>query len=447
MKKTLQVLALFLFTSSFAAAAAEETKCIVGATVMDGTGRPPIKDAAIVIVGARIREVGPRSSVALPPDAQCIDATGRFVIPGLADMHNHLFPGTVEFERPELKNNLRKLLGWGVTLTLDPNLDLRSMSELKAASAEPESPYPHFFGVGQPIMAKRRAFGGTMGVETGDEAREAVRSLKAGKVDLVKVGYDDMSWLLKIASPVLKKEAMAAAVEEAHQQGLKVYFHAPLLNYAKEALAAGADGLLHGIISDPVDDEFIERMKKNKAVYISTLALYEAAADPAGFARRQSEWDEQGLVDPEVFDSLIDSKSIRFGPSNAEIDGSYIKSRLPIARENLKRVFESGIAVVTGTDTGIPGVLLGLSSHSELILHVEAGLTPREALRAATIDAARMMGVEKDLGTVEPGKLADFLILDADPLENIRHTLLIHRVVKGGVIHDPDELREAEEQK
>src|SRR5262249_27646001 len=107
----------------------------------------------------------------------------------------------------------------------------------------------------------------------------------------------------------------------------------------------------------------------------------------------------------------------------------------------LKKLFDAGVPVVTGTDTGVPGVLLGVSSQMELVLHVEAGLQPADAIRAATLEAQRMLGREKESGSVEAGKQADFLILDADPLADIRNVRKIHRVVKGGVVHDPSRLR------
>jgi imidazolonepropionase-like amidohydrolase len=106
----------------------------------------------------------------------------------------------------------------------------------------------------------------------------------------------------------------------------------------------------------------------------------------------------------------------------------------------LKTVGDAGIPIAIGTDTGFPGVILGVSSLMEVVLHVEAGLTPQAALRAATSTAAAMIGREKDLGTVEPGKLADLVVLDADPLADVRNIRKIHRVVKGGVIYDPAQL-------
>ena len=109
-------------------------------------------------------------------------------------------------------------------------------------------------------------------------------------------------------------------------------------------------------------------------------------------------------------------------------------------RNNLRKVADAGLLVVAGTDTRVAGVLIGISSQMELVLLVEAGLTPAETLRAATINAARMLGRDTEQGTVEAGKLADLVVLDADPLLDIRNVTRLHRVIKDGVISDPAEL-------
>jgi imidazolonepropionase-like amidohydrolase len=221
-----------------------------------------------------------------------------------------------------------------------------------------------------------------------------------------------------------------------------VYVHAPILKYAKEVLRAGADGLVHGIISDPVDDEFIALMKKNGAVYVSTLALFEACADLAAWTRRLAAYDERGLIAKEVYETLLSPATARQWEA-INSNSSYTKERLPVLRANLKKLLDAGVPIVTGTDTGFPGVLLGVSSQIEMKLHVEAGLKPQDAILAATINAARMVGREKEMGSIEPGKLADMLVLDHDSLADIGNLRHIYRVIKGGVAHDPAQLLRA----
>jgi len=266
-----------------------------------------------------------------------------------------------------------------------------------------------------------------------------VQQLSEVGVDAIKLIYDDMSVYVERPMPMMKPEILAAIIEVAHEHGLKAFVHALLLENAKVALRAGADGVVHGIVDAPVDDEFLDLMKENEAVYISTQTLFEAT-DLEALTRRLVELDAAGRVAQSIYDQLLDPAAIerfeRVWPNLV-----FARAQRPITRSNLKVVFEAGIPVVIGTDTGIPGVVLGIATHMELLLHVEAGINPAAVLRAATLNAARMLGRDHDLGTVEEGKLADLLILDADPLEDIRNTLRIHGVVKGGIFYDPAESR------
>lgn len=405
------------------------TLAITGATVIDGTERPPIPDAVIVIEAGRIARVGGREVTAVPADAEIVDARDKFVIPGLSDVHNHLGSGALAPGREDFGRNLGQLLGWGVTHVFVPAIDDAAFAELKGLAAGETAPYPHFFGVGRGI--------GTIGgyrPETADESRGAVAALQAVGVDAVKVGYDDFSWLSRQPLPPLKTEVMAAAIGEAHRRGLKAYVHAPILRFAKEALQAGADGLLHGVVSDPIDDELIALMRTNAAWYVATLSLFEDCADIAGFAGRQAALDERGLAPRGLLETLRSPATVRQWEAMWSNLG-YVRQQLPVSRANLRRALDAGIPVAAGTDTGFPGVVLGVSSQLELALEVEAGMSPQEAIRSATLDAARMFGRDADFGSLEPGKLADLVILDADPLADIRNVRKVRAVVKGGVLH------------
>lgn len=436
-----------LLASHFAVGQAN-VKFITGATVIDGTGRPPIRNAVIRIDGGRITDVGPRSRVKIPPGSLTIDARGKFVIAGLADMHNHLGDGTFSFDEgpPDLKRNLARMLGFGFTTVFHQGIpDLKHFVELKKLAAPDTAAYPRFFGVGVRFAASG-GHGSSFGAytpTTPEDARRNVRELKAANVDGVKVVYDDLSYVTDQPRPMLKSEVVAAIIDEARKQGLKSYIHAPVLKYAKEVLRAGADGLVHGVISEPVDDEFIALMKKNRAVYIATHAIFESVSDLGGWARREAAFDRKGLIPSEVIQHGMNRTTVKQWEARwANL--AVAKAKLPILRANTKRLQEAGVLVVLGSDTASAGsgtgVLLGLASQVELSLMVEAGLTPLEAIQAATINAARMIGRESEMGTVEAGKLADLLILDADPLADIKNVHLIYRVIKGGIEFDPAKL-------
>jgi imidazolonepropionase-like amidohydrolase len=433
------MLSALLLTFPALEAAAQTPTVIVGATVIDGTGRPPIQDAAIVIEGGRIRQVGPRAAITVPAKAETLDARGKFVIPGLADMHHHLLSGSLRFQQ-NLVGNLGRLPAVGITMVFNPSSSEADFARLKAAAATDTSPSARFFGTGPLITVKGDLFGALVGSpvpETPAEAQAVVRRLKIAGVDAIKVQRDDFTWARKQGVPLMPMNVLTALVEEAHQHNLKVFAHAPRLAQAKEALSAGVDGLMHGILDEPIDDAFIALMKKNRAVYVSTQALFEDVADVRAWARRQAPyWDHAGLQPPALYESFTADAGVRQFESMYD-NAAFTKQRLAVSRTNLKKAFDSGIPIVLGTDTGFVGVLFGVSTQIELALLVEAGLPPQEALRAATINAARMIGQEKDLGTVEAGKLADFVILDANPLDDIRNVTRIYRTVKGGVFREP----------
>src|SRR5262245_47693229 len=370
--KRFRVLPAFLLFFIAVAGRAQGVKVITGATVIDGTARAPLKDAVIVIEGNRIRDVGPAPTTAIPQGATIINAQGKFVIPGLADMHNHHLTGGLNFAQQDLKPNLQRLLAWGVTSTFSMSADSASFADLKRAATEDSAPYPRFYGVGPGFATL-----GGYRRNTPAEARDLVRRLKSENVDAIKIAYDDISWATTQNIPVLKPDVMAAIISESHAAGLKAYVHAPILKYAKEALRAGADGLVHGIVSDPVDEEFIALMKKNGAVYIATLSLFEACADIRAWTRRLEAFDQKGTLKA-IWTEWANPASVRQFEAIYN-NTSYVTKRMPIVRANLKQVSQAGISIVAGTDTGFPGVVLGVSSVMEIVLHADAGLSPLAA--------------------------------------------------------------------
>jgi imidazolonepropionase-like amidohydrolase len=412
---------------------AQAPVALVGATAINPAVQPPPSVATILIEGTRITHVGPEARVKVPAGAQVIDARGKFVIPGLFDVHHHLGTGTLGKSDADPTKSLGGLLSWGVTTVFNTGISANLFSSLKLATKAAEAPYARFYSSGR-IFGAKGGWAGDYVPATADEARANVREAKAAGVDAIKLVYDDMSWLTTKQMAVLAPDVMRAIIDEAHAQKLKAYVHAPILRFAKEALRAGADGFVHGIISDPIDAEFVELMRKNGAYYTATVGLYEACGDIASWSRKLQAFDDAGRVPSAAYEALRTPDAVarweKFWTNTA-----YTKERLPVQRANLKRLSDEGIAIVAGTDTGVPGVVLGIASQIELLLHVEAGLSPAEALRSATTTAARMIGVEKDLGSIQPGYQADLVVLDADPLADIRNVRRISRVIKAGRVH------------
>jgi imidazolonepropionase-like amidohydrolase len=407
---------------------------ILGATLIDGTGGPPLENAVIIVANGRITAVGAAQDTPVPAGARIVDAAGKFAIPGLADMHTHLGSGAFVFSGEDYPVNLKRLLAFGVTTAFVPSIPDATFRELKALTANDSGPYPRVLGVGVGF--------GTIGGQlphTGEEARALVRELRSLGVDAVKLAYDDLTWLTTRSALSLSPEVMSAIIDEAHVQGLRVFVHAPLLHHAKEALRAGADGLLHGILSGPVDEEFLSLMAANGAVYVSTFGLFEGVSDIDGWAQRQESFDVNRLTPADVYASLKSPGTVDQWESTWD-NLAYTRTRLPQLRTNLSRVRAAGIPVAIGTDSGIPGVVLGVSLQLEIALHVEAGVPPLEAIGLATLGAARMARLENEIGSIETGKRGDIVLVDADPIADIRNLSTASVVLRGGVPYTPEQL-------
>ena len=436
-------LALLMLAGVTVGVQAPAVTVIIGGTLINPAG-DAVPNTVITLEGSRIRSVvqlarGNASTGS--GTGQIIDATGKFVIPGLADMHNHLEDGGINFQQNRVAN-LGRLLAAGITTVFDPNVPEGDFTKLKAAAAADESQYPRFFGTGPSITIE----GDTLGSQspkpkTPDEARAVVQKLKALNVDAIKTQRDDFGWASTRLNQLMNPDVLQALVDEAHRLGLKVYVHAPQLPRAKEALKAGVDGLLHGIIDEAVDADFIDAMKRNNAIYIPTLGMFEDVADVSAWAMRQAPyWDQLGLQPAGLYQAYTGTGQGAQLFRSMLNNTAFTKQRLPVLRSNLKKVADAGIPIVMGTDTGFFGVLLGVATPLEMELMVDAGLKPADVIRSATINAARMIGRDKEQGTIEAGKVADLLILDANPLDDIKAVRRIYRVVKGGVVHDPARL-------
>jgi imidazolonepropionase-like amidohydrolase len=395
---------------------------LTNGTIIDSSFDPPVFRASIVIEDQRIVFVGDLDHYEIAEDARLIDVAGKFVIPGLIDTHNHLHFG--DSQSPWQPDAVLEFLPeWGVTSVFDTTISIESFRSLKRDQSK--SIRARFFAVGRSFGAKD-GWGGTRTngytPQTEEEAREAVRELASEGVDGIKLVYDDMSVFGMGPWPMLDPSIMAAIIDEAHNQSLKAFVHAPILENAKAALRAGADVLIHGIISDEIDDEFLRLMSENGAYYAPTHILYEQGANQPAMSTRYEALDHRRLIDRSVYRSLWEGRR----------QNSSTGPRLPILRENLRRIIEAGIPVAMGSDTGVPGVLAGIASQMELVLYVESAMTPLEALESATKTASMSIDRDEDIGSLEPGKFADLVVLDADPLIDIRNVSRIWAVMIGG---------------
>ena len=271
---------------------------------------------------------------------------------------------------------------------------------------------------------------------TSHEARTLIRRELERKPDLVKVWFifrsgDDLA---------VGKAIVAATVDEARKGGVRTAVHATELETARAAVEVGADVLVHSVFDKVVDDAFVELLKRRGVVYTPTLFV------PSGYdlvlsGRFTPTPAERRWADPDVLATFEEVKGYPELTARPRRPPSAEAART--AAQNLERLASAGVTIAAGTDAGNIGTLHGPSIFRELRLMADAGLTPAAVLAAATSGGARVMGREKDLGALAPGRLADLLILDRDPLADVGNLEAIHRVVKGGRVYTPEELARA----
>ncbi|MGD2137632.1 MAG: amidohydrolase family protein [Gammaproteobacteria bacterium] len=444
---------VYLAGPAGAAAARQETIAFVGGTLINGTGADPLADAAVVVTGDRIRQVGPAAQLALPAGARTIDVSGKWVIPGLIDAHVHFFQSASLYTRPDIidlrrvrpydrelawlreriPSTLARYIASGVTAVADLAGPVWTFEVRELAGRLPVSPRVAVAGPGlAPTLPAAMTSADPPGVivRTPAEARERVQRLQDYHPDLLKI------WFLYSPDMDLDREMqwVRAAVGRAHAQGLRAAAHATHLELARKMVEAGVDILVHSVDDQPVDRAFIELLRNRGTLYIPTLMVGEGYQEVLGRNVVLSDI-ERRTGDPAVIAGFADLH--RLFP---RLPRRPVTPPDPVVLDNLKRLAEAGVTVAAGSDAGNIGTLHGPALHRELELMHAAGLAPNAVLVAATAAGARVLGRADELGTIEPGKLADLLILDADPLQDIRNTRRIHRVVKGGEVHDPETL-------
>ncbi|HEX6738194.1 MAG TPA: amidohydrolase family protein [Vicinamibacteria bacterium] len=407
---------LILFALLMAAAPDEPTRAFVGARLIDGTGKPAVEDAVLLVRGGRVVAAGPRAQVPVPAGAERIDLAGKTVMPGLVNAHGHVADTLGLKAAPELNTpeNVRRQLAlyapYGVTTVYSLGGDREPGFQARDAQEAP--------GLDR---ARLLVAGPVIGGDTPQEALRNLDELVPKKPNVVKIRVDDNLGTVAKMTPAVYR----AVIERAHQRGLRVAAHVYYLDDAKGVLQAGADYIAHSVRDREVDDELIRLLKQRDVCLCPTLMrevstfVYESEpdffADP--FFLREA--------DPAVLEQLRDPKRQQgIRTSSAQ---TYKKS-LETASRNLKRLVDAGVRVAMGTDTGPPGRFQGYFEHLELELMAKAGLTPAQVLAAATGDAARCIGMAGKVGTLEPGAWADFLVLAKDPLQDVRHTRSLESV-------------------
>lgn len=446
---------------------------LVGATLVDGTGAAPLLDAVVVARDGRIECAGSREACSVPEGARVLDVAGHWLTPGLVDAHVHFsqtgwadgrpdsldvresrpYPEVVAALEDRPERFYRSYLCSGVTAVFDVGGYPWTLGLGKETAADPSAPRVAAAG---PLLSTwdfwlnlpaERQF--LYLAEPGD-AGPYVRYLAARGADAVKV------WFIPVEERPFEelRAVVEAAGEAARAAGLLVVVHATGLREAKAALRAGAEVLVHSVWDRPVDEEFLDLARgsdrEGGTVYTPTLTvsrgylrLFRAAV--TGEAPEID--DPRGCVDPETRAKVAESARLGdlaeaegFTPERIAAMEDRIARQEEVAAANLAAVHGAGVPVALGTDAGNPLTLPGPSVHAELEAMEAAGLSPMDVLVAATRGGARAMGMEGEIGTVEPGKAADLLVLAADPTESARAFRELRWVVRAGVARRVEEL-------
>jgi imidazolonepropionase-like amidohydrolase len=415
--------------------AAGEVKLLKNFTLIDGTGNPALANVSMLIDNGRIARIGSAERLTAPAGAHVIDLSGKFVMPGIINLHGHL-GNTVDltqdakfYTRENIEKNLRTYASYGVTTVLSLGTDQDLIFRIRDEQRTTRPVYTRVFTAGRGFTLKGGVGGMpsvTFNLEDAAEIPKDVDALAAKKVDIVKVWVDDALGRRKKIPFAMTK----AIIDNAHRRGLRVDAHIFYLADSKELVNAGLDALAHSVRDQPVDQELIDGMKKHGTWQSAATLTREASmfvyAKPPAFL---TDAFFTRSVSPAVITALGDpdyQKKIASDPDFPKYAGF-----LEMAQKNLKRLADAGIPYGFGTDTGPPGRFPGFFEQWEMELMVDAGLTPAQVITAATKSAAEFLRA-KDLGTLEPGKWADLIVLGADPRANIRNTRSIEAVYIAG---------------
>ena len=415
-----------------------QQKAIIGAVLIDGTGGPPRSDSVVIVAGSRIRAVGNRANMPIPAGVEKINGMGKFLVPGLIDLHVHL--GTrsgakydaAEYTRDRIERNLNTYLYYGVTTVRSMGTDRRAAFDLRKAERDGQLLTASLFTAGRGFTAP----GGHPAQEVGDvviqtnspeDARKQVDALAGEQVDAIKIWVDDLGG----TAPKVKPAVTDAILDEARKFNIPVTAHIYSLADTEHLVSAGAAGFLHMIQdTEDIDPAFIARLRDLRIVFAPTLI------------RQELDWlykqHPELLNDPEVARS-VDADVIAAAKQAGHPTPT---DRLNFERavRNTGKLAAAGVPIGVGSDGGSNLDFPGLMTHRELELLVQAGLSPMDVIVAATRTGALALRKSDELGTIEPDRLADLMLVSANPLEDVRNLRKIDRIMLHGEWVDREHL-------
>lgn len=420
---------------------AQQLTILTNATLIDGAGHDPQPNTAMIIQGGRILKITHGLILPEAPGSVQIDMTGKYLMPELINCHGHLgnLRDTIisanNYTRANLIRQLKHYQDYGIGAILsmgtEQTLGISVLQESRAGLLPGATMYSAIFGFGVKggMPPESGGFTSVYRPETPEEATREVQELVTWHPDIVKIWVDNFFGQFQTS---MKEEIYTAIIKEAHKHGIRVAAHLYHLTDAHKLVAAGLDIMAHSIRDGEIDDALIEEMKAKHVAYIPTLSLDEFAYiyedDPSWL----NDPFFRNSLEPGVY-TMITSQAYKDKISRSPVTPQE-KQALKYALINLRKLYRAGILVVLGTDSGATPIRAqGFSEHMELELMVQAGLTPLEAIRVATYNGARLLQMDGDQGSLEPGKRANFIVLDKNPVADIRNTRTISAVWQDGV--------------
>jgi len=419
-----------------------------GARLIVGDGSGPVEDGVMLVEQGRFTAVGRRGTVTAPAGATRVDLAGKTVMPAMINAHVHIgYEGYTTWRAENhtpanVLDHLRREAFYGVAATTSVGTSptdqaLQFQRDQRAGQFPPAARFLFMPGMAPPnggpdavLRVATNQLRVVNEVTSPDEARAAIRRMAGQGIGHVKMWVDDR----RGTYPKLAPEVFTAIVDEAHGRRMIVHAHAIQLADQKAVVRAGADVLVHMVQSEPIDDEYLALLKAKKPYWATVIGLGDptAVCNPDPFF-------EQALP-PQLIASIRATKERRPLAPSCGPPSPNAARREEVMSRNFPRMIAAGARLVLATDTGIhPGHTFGSGEHLELARWVRLGLPPAEAIVAATSRPAQLMGLT-DLGALAAGRRASFIVLDANPLEDIRNTRRIVDVYLEGERFDREGL-------
>lgn len=415
---------------------------IENVTLIDGTGRPAVGDASVLIEGERITRVS-RAALEAPEGVERLDGRGKYLIPGLADVHVHL-KGGVSISKDALtesgqddREGIQALQGYlysGVTSIYDSGNMPDYILGLRELERSGEIVAPRIFATGG-IVTYPGSHGSSPGTSYIDDWPEAIPVLEehiARQPDMLKLTFEERGWGARPLIPLLPVDLMQQVIEFYNERGIRTTVHASNERRARQAIYAGIDSLAHPVIQGPVTDAFAELMAVKQVPMATTLTIGENYSRLAEHPEYLDQPLYRAVLDAEEIDKLQSETSPKY---REEAWTWWMKLMTPIAQENIYKIHAAGGVAALGTDQSN-----GPAVHREMELLAAAGIAPIDVIRIATLNAAQYLGHERELGSIEEGKLADLVLLSADPTADIDNAKQIEMVIKAGRVIDRSSL-------